>query len=272
MESPYSYEKMDRPEYLAFIFQPQRAENPAPSKEDQIIDTPDGEQIHLRYHMAEGKEAVNILFFHGNGETVADYEDTASGFTGAGMSFIAVEYRGYGLSTGVPTATAMMNDAHLILKPVGKRLAEMSRSGPLLVMGRSLGSAPAIELAALYPETVKGLLLDSAFAETLPVFKNIGVDVGGSSLTENDCFRNLDKMRMVTCPVYLIHGQKDDLVELANGSLLHAECPARQKELQIVPGAGHNDIFQITGAMYFTVLKRFIDRIGQVRPKRRGVR
>lgn len=269
MESPYNYEKMDKPELLAFMFHPQPAENINPSKKDQIIDTQDGERLHLRYHMTEKQDSANIIFFHGNGETVADYEEIAVDFNRENMSFIVVDYRGYGLSTGLPTASNMMNDAHLVLKAVENRLAEMSRSGNLLVMGRSLGSAPAIELAALYPGRIKSLILDSAFANTIPVFENIGGRLKDSSLTEENCFRNLDKIKMITNPVYLIHGQKDEIVDLDNGSLLHAECPAKQKELQIVPGADHNNIFQIAGPIYFTVVKNFIDRIDQVRPRRR---
>lgn len=270
MESPYNYEKMDRPELLAFMFHPRPAQDTSPSEKDQIIDTPDGEKLQLRYHMTGDHGTVNILFFHGNGETIEDYEEIAAAFNRENISFIITSYRGYGLSTDKPSATSMMNDAHLILKAVAKELMEMEHTGQLLVMGRSLGCAPAIELAALYPEQVKGLLLDSAFANTLPVLQNIGGNPD-NSLTEDDCFRNLDKIRKVFNPLYLIHGQKDDIVELKNGSLLHAECPARQKEIQIVPGADHNSIFQVAGPMYFTVMKRFIDRIGTLKPKRRGV-
>ncbi len=271
MESPYNYEKMDRPELLAFMFHPRPAQDTTPSKKDQVIDTPDGEKLQLRYHMTEDHSTVNILFFHGNGETIEDYEEIAAAFNRENMSFIITGYRGYGLSTGKPSATSMMNDAHLILKAAEKRLVEMERSGLLLAMGRSLGCAPAIELASLYPEQVKGVLLDSGFANTIPVLKNIGGNLDNCSLTENDCFRNLDKIKTVANPVYLIHGQKDDIVDLKNSSLLHAECPARQKEIQIVPGADHNSIFQAAGPMYFTVMKRFIDRIGTLKPKRRGV-
>lgn len=271
MESPYKYEKMDQPELLAFMFHPQAAEGMAASEKDQLIDTPDGERLHLRYHLAEDQESANILFFHGNGETVADYEEIAADFNRENLSLIVADYRGYGLSTGIPTATNMMNDAHLILKAVEKRLAEIGRSGKILAMGRSLGSAPAIELAALYPEKIKGLLLDSAFAHAIPVLKNLGGNIANNSLTEKDCFRNLDKIKMVENPVLIIHGQKDKIIDLDNGSLLHAECPAGQKEIQIVPGADHNNIFRIAGAIYYKVIKSFVDRMGRVRRKKSGI-
>ncbi len=259
MPSQYSYEKLDQPEILSFMFSPRPDDGTPPpaGSEDQHLAI-DGETIHIR--------------FHGNGEIVSDYDDMAAGYKEHEVSFIAAEYRGYGLSSGTPSATNMMADAHAILTEVTDKLSQLKYSGKLLVMGRSLGSAPAIDLAATHPEQVKGLVLDSAFAFTLPVLKAVGVDVDSTGLTENDCFRNIEKIQSISMPTYMIHGQADDIIEMNNAAELQMECAALQKQFQAVPGAGHNTIMDVAGKMYFEVLKSFLNGMGKMRRKRTGVR
>lgn len=273
MQPQYSYDKMDQPEVQSFMFYPRPNNgNPLPdTAEDQLIDI-DGEKVHIRYHLIEDQEAPVILFFHGNGEIVADYDHIAESYKEQQVSFIAAEYRGYGLSSGTPSASNMIHDAHAILSAVTQKLTTLNYSGKLLVMGRSLGSAPAIELAATYPEQVKGLVLDSTFAFTLPVLKAVGVDVDAAELTENDGFHNIEKIRTISLPTYMIHGQVDEIIELDNAAALQMECTALQKQFQAVPGAGHNTIMNVAGNMYFEVLKRFINSMGKMRRKRTGVR
>jgi uncharacterized protein len=273
MHSQFSYEKMDQPKVLPFMFHP-RPDNgtPPPDTADDQFLAIDNETIHLRYHLIEDHEAPVIIFFHGNGEIVADYDDMAVGYREQDISFIAAEYRGYGLSSGTPLASNMITDAHEILKAVTKKLDTLKYGGKLLVMGRSLGCAPAIELAASHPEQVKGLVLDSAFAFTIPVLKTIGVDVNSTGLSENDGFHNIEKIRTISMPTYMIHGQVDTIIDLNNAAELQMESPALQKQFQAVPGAEHNTIIDIAGRMYFEVLKRFINSMGKMRRKRTGVR
>ncbi len=106
---------------------------------------PDG-RIHLRQHRLPDALA-RVLFFHGNGEVVADYDDVAPKFAAAGAELWVADYRGYGQSEGVPTLRTLINDAHLIVAAVG---------GPLVVMGRSLGSAAAAELMGRVVDASRG--------------------------------------------------------------------------------------------------------------------
>lgn len=273
MKPQFTYEKMDRPEILSFMFQPRPDSGGtlAANAEDTFVE--DGaDKLHVRYYLTEDNEQPALLFFHGNGEIVGDYDDIAGAFNEHGVSFIAAEYRGYGLSSGTPTATNMINDAHLIFGAVTAKLQSLGFAGKFLVMGRSLGSAPAIDLAASYPDQIKGLLLDSAFAFTIPVLESVGVNVEATGLSEEDCFHNIDKIRTISLPTYMIHGQVDEIIKFNNATELQMESPALQKEFQAVPGTGHNNIFQVTGKMYFEVMMRFINRLGIMRKKKKGVR
>lgn len=274
MPTPYTYDKLDQEGVTEYIFPPTAPSSSAcpEGAEDLHIEVDNGATIHLRFFPAADRQSPCLLFFHGNGETVADYDDAGSMHNKSGTTFIAAEYRGYGLSTGTPSATTMISDCHAILEAVIAWRQAKEYTGKLLVMGRSLGSASAIELAWAHADVIDALLIDSGFALTIPLLQTIGVDVDGLGLKEDNGFHNLDKIKQISMATYIIHGQHDEIISLTNASELIAESPALQKEFQTVPGAGHNTIMTVAGPMYYEVMGRFIDKIGKVRKKRSGIR
>jgi alpha-beta hydrolase superfamily lysophospholipase len=267
----YNYSKLDQPGVVQTIFYPRPETIPAPTPQNAVdIDIPVDEKtsIHARFHLAS-KEDPNILFFHGNGEIVSDYDEIAPFYNKHDMNFLAVDYRGYGRSTGSPTVTSMLGDAHIFLDTAKKWLTEAEHTGPLIIMGRSLGSAAAIELASSHSKDITGLIIESGFATTLPLLLTLGVDVAGLGITENDGFRNVQKISTFTKPTLILHGQYDEIIPVNSAAILQAESPARSKELQVVPGASHNTIIAKAGEMYFSVIKQFINKICGIRAKRR---
>jgi len=270
-ETSYDYSKLDQPEVLQTIFHPRReADNIPPPRNavDNGITVDEGVRIHARFHLA-GKEEPNILFFHGNGEIVSDYDTIGPYYTKHGMNFMTADYRGYGRSSGSPTVTAMLEDSHHVLDAVKDWLSAAEHSGPLLIMGRSLGSAAALELAASHADDIAGLIIESGFATTLPLLMNLGVDVAGMGITEEDGFRNVRKISSFTKPTLIIHGQYDEIIPVNSAAILQAQSPARIKELQIVPGASHNTIIASAGEIYFSVIKRFCNKISGIRAQRK---
>jgi len=243
--SRIDYSELDRPEVLAFLFHPRKEWgeplSDLPFEELRIPvdrDVAVGGRLHVR-----GKQAPTILFFHGNGEIVADYEDVAGLYVRAGINFLPVDYRGYGKSTGAPTVTAMMRDSHAILQFVRNLLEERGFSGPLLLMGRSLGSASVLELVSCYEPWVQGLVVESGFAHAEPLLRLIGVDTRALGFREERGFRNIDKIRTFPKPTLVIHAERDHIIPFADGQALFEACPARDKRFLPVPGANHNDIF-----------------------------
>ena len=53
-----------------------------------------------------------ILFFHGNGEVVSDYDEISPFYFKRKINLVVADYRGYGKSGGTPTITDMLSDAH----------------------------------------------------------------------------------------------------------------------------------------------------------------
>ncbi len=267
--------KLDHPEVLKVLYYPRQepAGDTPPNCIDHNIPVEQGVTIGARFHLTEQKDSPNILFFHGNGEVVSDYDDIGPSFVEQGMSFLAVDYRGYGWSTGEPSASKMLRDAHVIIDYVKKWLTEEERKGYCIVMGRSLGSACAIELAATEREIVSGLIIDSGFASTVPLLECLGLDVEKLGITEEDGFNNAKKMGTIVKPTFILHAQHDQLIPVNDAAELQAQCMARSNEFQVVPGADHNTIFDRTGKMYFQAIRGFVNKIGMpLRRRRTGVR
>ena len=264
-----NYTKLDQPAVLAALFHPRADTSPTPAGAvDVSIPVGDGITVGGRLHPAPDAMAANILFFHGNGEVAADYDDLGPRYNAKGLSLLAVDYRGYGRSTGVPTASNMLADAHLILAWIKEWLAKEERTGPLVVMGRSLGSAPALELAAGRDPAIAGLIIESGFAFTVPLLKNLGIDCAGLGITEGDCFRNQHKIAAYDKPTYILHAQFDQIIALDSAETLQAQSGAHAKEFAIIPGADHNNIIEKVGDMYFSEIKRFTGKLGK--PQRRA--
>ena len=84
------------------------------------IEVEDGIRIDCGFWV-KGKEYPSILYFHGNGETVADYNYIAPFYTQRGINLFVADYRGYGSSNGKPTVANMLGDALTIFRNFSKR-------------------------------------------------------------------------------------------------------------------------------------------------------
>jgi fermentation-respiration switch protein FrsA (DUF1100 family) len=173
-----------------------------------------------------------------------------------GFNFFPVDYRGYGRSTGSPTITAMMQDCLTIFAFAREWLSQEGFAGPLVVMGRSLGSASALELASLHQDRLDGLIVESGFAFASPLLKLLGVDVEALGFSESAGFRQVDKIRQWTKPLLIIHAEFDHIIPFAEGQALYEACPSAEKTLLKVAGANHNDILSVGYAAYLEAVAR----------------
>lgn len=265
----FGYAKLDQPGVLQALFHPRQEydSKPPPGAVDYDITVDEDVRIGARFHMA-GTGDPNILFFHGNGEIVADYDSVGPMYNEHRLSFLIVDYRGYGRSGGTPAVTSMMRDAHVIFKEVRNWLKDENRTGPLVIMGRSLGSACAIELAASDEGEISGLIVESGFAHTVPLLSCLGVDTQSLGITEADGFKNKEKIAQFAKPTLIIHAQHDQFIPVMSAEILQVQCAARSKEFRMVPGADHNTIMLRAGEHYFRMIKQFTNKIEGKREKR----
>jgi hypothetical protein len=257
------YSAFDIPEVAMFLFHPRpewRLPAMGQGAESHLIEVEQDVVIGARFHLA-GKNGPTILFFHGNGEIVADYDEMGIFYTQMGINFLPVDYRGYGRSTGQPTFRAMMRDAHVVFDYCRNWLGDQGFTGPLLVMGRSLGSAPALELAGRHAPLIDGLIIESGFAWIGPLLRLIGLDMARYGLTEAHGPQNLDKIRRWDKPLLVIHAEYDQIISYAEGQALFDASPSRNKKLLKIPNATHNDIFFQGMNAYMEAIRDLADGI-----------
>ena len=259
MSQQPDYSALDRPEILNFLFHPRKESGRAVPDfaVNREIETENGIHIGTRLYLTD-PEKPHILFFHGNGEIAEDYDEIGDVYLNFGLNFIVADYRGYGRSSGEPGIASMFSDAHSVFRHFADWLSQKRRTGPLWIMGRSLGSASAIEVAASYPEQISGLVIESGFARTKELLQRLGIDPDRLGVTDSQIFSNAAKLSRFAGPTLIIHGEYDQIIPVHHGKELFDRSPATAKKLHIIENADHNTLMMVGGRNYFETIRDFI--------------
>lgn len=248
---------LDRPEILQFTFYPRKETRKGPpNSSDYLVPVGDGFFVGCRFYV-DSYSAPSLLFFHGNGEIASDYDVIAPVYNERGLNLFVADYRGYGSSSGTPTFVSMVDDAHAVFRVFLDTLHSGHYTGDVFVMGRSLGSIPAIELAAHYPKQIRGLIIESGLASMPRLLKHLGFPAELLAI-DDDSFPNAANVRSITMPTLILHGEFDSLIPVTEAHDLWANSAAKRKPLVIINGAEHNDIMLVGFERYFAEITDFI--------------
>ncbi|HOG39347.1 MAG TPA: alpha/beta hydrolase [Syntrophorhabdaceae bacterium] len=252
--------QMDRPDILSRLFFPRREfckDSETPKAINYMIKVEDNISIGCRFYPS-GSYAPNILYFHGNGETAPDYDYVAPVYSERGINLFVADYRGYGMSDGSPTCSNTIEDAHPVFHGFSAFLHERGYTGKLFVMGRSLGSAPAIEVAYRYQNQLKGLIVESGFASAQNQFMRLAASSLLNEIENPIGFGNDLKIKQVTIPTLIIHGEWDEIIPVSEGRTLYELSASSKKESLFIPQAGHNDLMMRGLESYMDAIERFV--------------
>ena len=125
-------------------------------------------------------------------------------------------------------------------------------------MGRSMGSISALEIVDQSPDKMKGLVVESGFASVTRLIKHLGLPSRGINLEPMEQER-MNRIRKISVPVLIIHGEFDNLVPLQEAKDLFAALGTAQKQLIIIPQADHNNIMFADLEQYFEAIQKFIE-------------
>ncbi|NLX90210.1 MAG: alpha/beta hydrolase [Firmicutes bacterium] len=252
------YHLLDQPIILRYAFSPSSEMSDCPEYAfDLSILVEENVYVSCRFFMAD-LNYPSILYFHGNGEVASDYDEIAPFyFNLANANLIVAEFRGYGASSGIPTFAGLISDALPILKGVSEQLSNFKFRKDIWVMGRSMGSVPALELASNHPEKIKGLIIESGFPCASRIVRRLQIPMAEADLKliEDEC---LEKIRRITLPALIIHGEQDSLVSVQEAYTLEKELGSADKRLLIIPGADHNTVMAEDIDGYFQAIREFI--------------
>ncbi|MHB8109188.1 MAG: alpha/beta hydrolase [Syntrophorhabdaceae bacterium] len=252
------YSKIDTPEVLSYVFYPRDESGACPKYAfDNFVPVADSVAIHCRFYRQDDSWPW-ILFFHGNGEVVSDYDELAIFYFKYKFNLAVSDYRGYGKSNGTPTVTDMARDAHKVYEAAKAALKERGLRHDLWVMGRSLGSVSAIEISFHFGKEINGLIIESGFPCISSLIVRHGIASPDMDLnsTTSAC---LDMLKGIAVPVLVIHGEYDSLVPPDEAETIMETIASPSKELLMIPGATHNDIMFVGLRQYMEAIRRFID-------------
>lgn len=225
-----------------FLHQERLLFYPVPLPEKARLDFPrpveehfipvDGATLHaLRFSVPKAHGVV--LLFHGNAGNLASWGSALLPFVDRGYDAIAIDYRGFGKSTGrIESERQLLSDAEAVYHWVREQYPEEK----VILCGRSLGSGLAVHLAALHKP--HRLILQSAYYSMLDVKRRIYPYVPGFVLRYP--LRTDRWIGKVNCPVDFIHGRGDELIPFSSSERL---MPLVRGEKRLFPiDAGHDDL------------------------------
>ncbi len=225
--------------------------------EDVWIDTSDGVRLHgwlVRPSISGDGSTRVLLWLHGNSGNIGHRAAAVAAMArGLGAPVMIIDYRGYGRSEGSPAEEGLYRDAEAAFDHIAAR-PEFSGSS-IVVFGRSLGAAVAVELATR--RQVEALVLESPFTSVSEMAR-LQNRFLPSRLLVRARFDNLAKMPEVRAPVLVFHGTDDEIVPVDMGRRVYEEAPGR-KRLFLLEGAMHNDPHHEPGAPYYSVLREFLE-------------
>jgi fermentation-respiration switch protein FrsA (DUF1100 family) len=194
------------------------------------IPTNDGERI-VGWFAAAGPNAPLALFLHGNGGSLADRAPQIRQLAAWGFSVLAIDYRGFGGSTGSPSEAGLIEDGEAALRQAAALGFPISR---ILLVGQSLGSGVATALAAR--RAFAGLLLDSPFSSLVDVAADRYPAFPVRWLMR-DTFRSDLRIGDNRAPLMVLLGESDEVTPARFGRKLFELAPA-PKSLAVTSG-GH---------------------------------
>ena len=185
----------------------------------------------LKVWTVERPGSTALIYFGGNAEDVgASIGAFAERLPGHSLYF--VNYRGYAGSTGEPSETALVGDAITLFDRLQARHPKIS------VLGRSLGSGVAVQLASA--RAVDRLVLVTPFDSL--------VNVAGAHfpwlpvrLLMLDRYDSAARISAVRAPTLVVVAEADEIVPRARTDALIDAFTVRPRVL-VLEGAGHNDL------------------------------
>jgi uncharacterized protein len=223
---------------------------------DLRIATEDGETLHA-WWLEHPRPVAQVLFFHGNGGNLSLWLDVIAALREHGCSVLAVDYRGYGASTGRPTERGLYRDAAATVRLFNARLRR--DDSPVVYWGRSIGTAVAASVQQMQPD---GLVLESPFPDIRALFSGNPL-MRVLSLFSSYRFPTSRFLRHYTGSLLIIHGDADSIVPFSAGRRVFDAAHTPRKNFVVIRGADHNDLHLVNPSAYWLAIGQFMAALGR---------
>ena len=240
------------------LFVPERALRGTPEhvglKFDDVFPvTSDGVKLH-GWNIPGPSPDVVWLIFHGNGENISVRLDQHQEIHHRyGASILAIDYRGYGRSEGVPSELGFYADA----LAAHKLATDLHPGKKIVLFGRSMGGPVAAQLASI--KQTATLILEAAISSIPDVVRERATWTRFLPVRFiiQPSFNSTKYMANLPVPTLVIHGDSDRTVSPANAERIY-EAASDPKQLEIVPGGDHDGLDLVDPERYHLVLGDFL--------------
>ncbi len=187
-----------------------------------------------------------VLVLHGNAGDALGRVDYLPMLEAAGFEGVLLEYPGYGSLEGEPSEPALVGDARIALSLL------CTEGAPVFLLGESLGSGVAVQVAAANPGSVAGLLLVTPFARMTEVAA-WHYPIFPMRFLLRDRWDSLGTARNYPGPVAILLAGQDEVVGAQQGRRLAGACPGPTRIWELLQ-AGHNDLPLLPGPPWSEIL------------------
>jgi fermentation-respiration switch protein FrsA (DUF1100 family) len=202
------------------------------------------------------KRNPTVLFFHGNAgnlsHRLANIKDIILRLK---CNVFILSYRGYGSSQGEPSEEGLKMDAQAALLYLKER--DDLVDSPIVVFGRSIGGAVAIDLVSKYNDEVAALILENTFTSIPDMIDHVLPPLKYFKSLCRTQWNSLEAIQRVYVPTLFISGQSDELVPSEMMVMLHDSVGSEVKIFKNFPNGTHNETWQQRG--YYQALKQFLE-------------
>jgi len=217
-----------------------------PEAEEHVLTTSDGEKV-IVWHVPARPGRPVILYFPGNGDSLAGCVSRFKAMTADGTGLVALSYRGYAGSSGAPSEEGLLRDAAAAYAFTTARYA----AEQIVAWGFSLGTGVAVAIASEH--AVRRLILEAPYTSAVDVAASL-YRFAPVRLLMRDQFRSDGRIARVTVPLLVMHGTNDLAIPIGFGERLFA-LAHEPKQFVRFAGGGHDNL-DAFGAI--ETAKRFI--------------
>lgn len=202
--------------------------------------------MYVRNPMA----TMTLLYSHGNAADLGQmYELFVELSVQLRVNLIGYDYSGYGQSTGKPSECNTYADIEAAYRCLEEKYGVKEED--VVLYGQSVGSGPTVDLAARLP-LLRAVVLHS------PILSGLRVMYPVKRTYWFDIYKNIDKIGMVNCPVLIMHGTSDEVVDFSHGKQLWELCKEKYEPLWL-KGGGHCNLELYPE--YIRHLRKFISTV-----------
>ncbi|GMI75297.1 hypothetical protein like AT3G30380 [Hibiscus trionum] len=220
------------------------------------LSTNRGNEIAAMY-VKNTSASLTVLYSHGNAADIGQMYHTFFELSvHLNVNLLGYDYSGYGQSTGKPSE----QDTYADIEAAYKCLEEMYgvKQEDTILYGQSVGSGPTLELAIRLPH-LRAVILHS------PILSGLRVMYPVKRTLWFDIYKNIDKIPLVDCPVLVIHGTEDEVVNFSHGKRLWELCKEKYEPLWL-KGGNHCNLELYPE--YLRHLRKFISAIEKLQRPR----